>query len=85
MSSASPDDDLQVDVIFLGQIKIWHFTEPNPLFNYRGEIITRRVVQLIITEIPIQQEKQGRIKADFSQTDCQKHEVLKITYPSESN
>lgn len=53
MSSTSPDDDLKVDDIFLGQIKIWHFTEPNPLFNYRGEIIARGVVQFIIIEIPI--------------------------------
>lgn len=42
MSSASPDDDLEVDVK-LGQIKIWYFTEPNSLLNYRGEIIARGV------------------------------------------
>lgn len=41
MSSASPDDDLEVDVK-LGQI--WYFTEPNSLLNYRGEIIARVVV-----------------------------------------
>lgn len=47
------DDDLKVDVIFLGQIKSWHIAEPIPLFNYRGEITARGVVQLIIIEIPI--------------------------------
>lgn len=82
MSSASLDDDLKVDDILEGggvaRIKIWHFTEPNPLFNYRGEIIARGVVQLIIIEIPVQQEKQSRTKADFSQTDCQKCGFLKL-------
>jgi hypothetical protein len=53
MSSASPDGDWKVDVIILGQIKTWHFTQPNPLLNYRGQIIARGVVQLIIIEFPI--------------------------------
>lgn len=48
-----PGDNLEVDVIFGGKIKIWHFAKPNPLFNYRSEIIIRGAVRLIVIEILI--------------------------------
>lgn len=48
-----PGDNLEVDVIFGWQIKIWHVAKPNPVFNYRGEIIIRGAVQLIVIEILI--------------------------------